>query len=64
MKKKIIFTTILAMLSYVILIGLYVDIDKVRVKHVTYESVQLPRAFDGYRIVQMTDAHLGTFTGA
>lgn len=64
MKKKIIFTTILAMLSYVILIGLYVDIDKVQVKHVTYESVQLPRAFDGYRIVQMTDAHLGTFTGA
>ena len=43
--------------------GSYVGVRQLRVVHVEYVSADLPRAFDGYRIVQFSDAHLGTFTG-
>ena len=33
----------------------------IEVKHVTIESSNLPKAFDGYRIVQFSDAHVGTY---
>ena len=33
------------------------------VKNYTYASAKLPKAFDGYRIMQFTDIHVGTFNG-
>ena len=33
------------------------------VKEVSFESVDLPEAFDGYRIVQFSDLHIGTIAG-
>lgn len=41
--------------------GYTVGFGKLRVRHVTYESADLPEAFDGYRIVQFSDAHVGTY---
>lgn len=32
-----------------------------RVNHHTFESADLPKVFDGYKIVQISDLHLGTF---
>lgn len=34
---------------------------KLEIRHVTYYSKDLPQAFDGYRIVQFSDAHVGTY---
>ena len=32
-------------------------------KEVTFASTQLPSAFDGYRIVQLSDLHIGSWVG-
>lgn len=34
---------------------------QLEIKHVTFSSPDLPPYFDGYRLVQITDFHLGTF---
>ena len=34
------------------------------VRHVEFASADLPEAFDGYRIVQFSDAHVGSMTGS
>ena len=34
------------------------------VHHIEYASADLPEAFDGYRIVQFSDVHVGTMTGS
>lgn len=34
-----------------------------QVKELTFESEDLPEAFDGYRIVQFSDLHIGTIAG-
>lgn len=34
---------------------------KLNIKHEEYASADLPKAFDGYRIVQFSDAHVGTY---
>lgn len=34
---------------------------KLEIRHVTYYSKDLPQVFDGYRIVQFSDAHVGTY---
>lgn len=34
---------------------------QLKVRHVTYYSDKLPKSFDGYRIVQFSDAHVGTY---
>lgn len=34
------------------------------VTHIDYYSDKLPESFDGYRIVQFTDVHAGSFTGS
>lgn len=36
---------------------------KVVVRHETYWSADLPKAFDGYRIAHLSDLHAGTFSG-
>lgn len=46
---------------YVLFYGSFVGFGKLTVRHVVYTSTDLPQAFDGYRIVQFSDAHVGTY---
>ena len=48
---------------YVFLWGTYVGFGQLEVVRLDYASKDLPAAFDGYKIVQFSDAHVGTFTG-
>jgi len=48
----------------IIAYGVYVGFEDVEVQQVEYVSADLPKAFDGYRIVQFSDAHVGTFKGS
>ena len=51
---------------FVILLGLYgmfIGYQQLEVHHLEYTSKDLPNAFDGYRIVHISDAHVGTMTG-
>ena len=52
---------VLALLTYIY--GRYVGSQQLVVRRVTYASADLPEAFDGYRIVQFSDAHVGSLTG-
>lgn len=45
------------------LFGMFVGYQQLEVRHIEYTSKDLPKAFDGYRIVQFSDAHVGTMTG-
>lgn len=45
---------------YVLFTGSMAGTDRLRVRRVTIEFADLPPAFDGYRIAQFTDAHLGS----
>ncbi len=47
-----------AVLFFVILYGSIVGSTKFTVREVEFSSPELPEAFDGYRIVQMSDIHL------
>ena len=47
---------------YVAAVGFTTGVSRLQVTHVDLYYDQLPAAFDGYRIVQFTDAHLGTLT--
>ena len=48
---------------YVLFYGSFVGFDQITVREVTYKSAELPEAFDGYRIVHFSDAHVGTYIG-
>ena len=48
---------------YVLIYGSFVGFRQVTVRHVTYESPCLPKTFDGYRIVQFSDVHIGSYIG-
>ena len=41
--------------------GSFVGFNKLDVNHIEYVSEELPKAFDGYRIVQFSDAHVGSY---
>ena len=43
--------------------GLTFGFSQIRVRHITLTASGLPRNFDGYRIVQVSDMHIGTFNG-
>lgn len=43
--------------------GLTFGFSKIRVRHITLNVSNLPKNFDGYRIVQVSDMHIGTFNG-
>ncbi len=49
--------------AYVVAYGVTVGLRKLEVRHVDLYFPTLPPAFDGYRIVHFSDAHVGTFTG-
>lgn len=46
-----------------LLYGFTVGWQQLTVRNYTYASPDVPQAFDGYRIVQISDLHLGTFRG-
>jgi len=50
-------------LWFVTLWGFTRGFSKFEVQHYTFASPDLPAAFDGYKIVQWSDAHVGTYTG-
>lgn len=50
-------------LVFVALWGITFGFSKLEVKEIVYESKDLPEAFDGYKIVQFSDAHTGVFRG-
>ena len=43
--------------------GMFVGYQQLEIRQVEYRSKDLPAAFDGYRIVMFSDAHVGTMTG-
>ena len=51
---------LLGMIPY----GIYVGFEKLEVHQMEFASSDLPEAFDGYRIVQFSDAHVGTYGGS
>lgn len=46
-----------------IVYGSFIGITRFEVKEVTYNSPHLPDGFDGYRIVQLSDIHIGSWLG-
>lgn len=54
----------LAVISITIIIyGSFIGRSQFEVKEVTYTSDRIPQAFDGYRIVQLSDIHIGSWQG-
>jgi predicted MPP superfamily phosphohydrolase len=49
---------------FILIYGSVFGFRRFRVAHVDIYSKDLPAAFDGYRITQFTDAHVGTLTGS
>ena len=47
---------------YVLIYGSTIGFNEIVVKQIDYASADLPAAFDGYRIVQFSDAHVGTYS--
>lgn len=48
----------------VFIYGSYIGVNELRVRHIELTFDDLPEAFDGYKIVQFSDAHVGTLTGS
>lgn len=46
---------------YIMVAGATFDRDNFKVRELTFVSPDIPKAFDGYRIVQFSDLHVGTF---
>jgi uncharacterized protein len=46
----------------VLVYGSLFGLDRLVVRHIDYSSPDLPASFNGYRIVQFSDAHVGTYT--
>lgn len=47
----------------VFIYGSFIGVSQLEIRHVEFASEDLPAAFDGYRIVQFSDAHLGSYNG-
>lgn len=52
---------LIAGIWYIVIYGSTTGFSKVVVRHEQYVSADLPEAFDGYRIVHITDFHVGTY---
>lgn len=48
---------------YVMLYGSFIGVRRLNVNHVEITLEKLPRAYDGYKLVLFSDAHVGAFTG-
>ena len=53
---------LVAAIWYIVIYGVTAGFSSVNVRHVEYRSPDLPAAFDGYRIVHFSDAHVGTYS--
>ena len=51
------------LLWFVLIYGSTIGFEKLEVNQQTYTSPDLPAAFDGYRIVLFSDAHVGSYKG-
>ena len=49
---------------FVVVYGGTIGFSKIEVNEMEYVSKDLPKSFDGYRIVLFSDAHVGTYTGS
>ena len=49
---------------FVLIYGSTRGFSKLEVRHLEYANKQLPKAFDGYRIVLFSDIHVGSYTGS
>lgn len=52
-----------AVIWYIVLYGALIGFNKLEVNYHTYTSPDVPKAFDGYKIVLFSDAHVGTMSG-
>lgn len=52
---------LIAGIWYIMIYGSTTGFSKIVVRHEVYSSAELPAAFDGYRIVHITDFHIGTY---
>lgn len=50
-------------LWFVLIYGSTIGFQKLEVNHHTYTSPELPAAYDGYKIVLFSDAHVGSYRG-
>lgn len=54
---------IFALISlYIVIDGSFFGPERLNVRHLSYSSPSLPVAFDGYRIVQFSDLHVGSYS--
>jgi len=54
-------TTVL--IWYVVLYGSFIGFNKLEVNYQTFNHPDIPKSFDGYKIVLFSDAHIGTLIG-
>lgn len=47
----------------ILLYGSFIGKDRFEIKEITYRSPRLPQTFEGYRIVQLSDIHIGSWQG-
>ncbi len=52
-----------AIVAGIILYGSFIGKTNFDVKEVTYQSAKVPPGFDGYRIIQLSDIHIGSWEG-
>lgn len=56
--------TVLATVSFFsVLYGSLAGITRFDIKEVEYHSADIPKGFDGYRIIQLSDIHIGSWQG-
>ena len=53
---------VVPVLWFILIYGSFVGFQKMEVNHQTYTSSDLPKAFNGYKIVLFSDAHVGSYT--
>lgn len=49
---------------YIAIYGSTIGFRRLNIRHIDVSSSELPQSFDGYKIVQFSDAHVGTYIGS
>lgn len=60
---KWVLTGFFALMWFILIDGSFMAVRRLDVRHVEFASEDLPASFDGYRIVQFSDAHVASYTG-
>ena len=55
---------LVSVIWYIIIYGVFVGYRQLEIRHVDLTFPDLPEAFDGYRLVLFSDAHVGTLSGS